>query len=130
MTDPDALGGGLPSFPAAPSGPDGGFDRDAYREHVGWLSGFGAAAPFTTCSSAASDFVPDLALEFHRARREAIPNELFDPFPAIRNRRKGCAVKESARRRGFDAGPVRPPLVDPTTREDGMPETLIGESGR
>lgn len=41
-----ALGAGLLSFPVTPFGPDGAFNANAYREHVGWLSGFEATALF------------------------------------------------------------------------------------
>ena len=35
-----ALGAGLLSFPVTPFGPDGGFNPEAYGEHVAWLAGF------------------------------------------------------------------------------------------
>jgi 5-dehydro-4-deoxyglucarate dehydratase len=41
-----ALGAGLLSFPVTPFGEDGGFNEKPYREHVGWLSGFGASVLF------------------------------------------------------------------------------------
>lgn len=40
------LGAGLLSFPVTPFGSEGRFNEQAYAEHVGWLSGFGAAALF------------------------------------------------------------------------------------
>jgi len=50
MTDPQeikaALGAGLLSFPVTPFGADGAFDPIPYREHISWLSGFGATALF------------------------------------------------------------------------------------
>ncbi|MDE1992070.1 MAG: 5-dehydro-4-deoxyglucarate dehydratase [Rhizobiaceae bacterium] len=41
-----ALGAGLLSFPVTPFDKDGGFNRDAYSDHVGWLSGFKASVLF------------------------------------------------------------------------------------
>lgn len=50
MTDPQdikaKLGSGLLSFPVTPFGADGEFNAAPYREHIGWLSGFEAAALF------------------------------------------------------------------------------------
>lgn len=92
-------------------------------------------AGFTTYSSAVFNFVPGLAIEFYdclragdRARCETILNEFFYPFMAIRNRQKGYAVsaiKAGVRLQGFDAGPVRSPLVDLTEEEMGLMENLI-----
>lgn len=97
-------------------------------------------AGFTTYSSAVFNFVPGLAVEFHRALRAgdrarcgAVLNDFFYPFMAIRNRQKGYAVsaiKAGVRLQGFDVGPVRPPLVDLTAEEEGMLEALIGEHSR
>jgi 5-dehydro-4-deoxyglucarate dehydratase len=47
---------------------------------------------------------------------------------AIRNRSKGyavAAVKAGVRLQGFDAGPVRAPLVDLTAEEEEMLAKLI-----
>ncbi|AVA25318.1 5-dehydro-4-deoxyglucarate dehydratase [Rhizobium sp. NXC24] len=41
-----ALGAGLLSFPVTPFGKDGNFNRAAYSDHVGWLSGFKASVLF------------------------------------------------------------------------------------
>lgn len=41
-----ALGAGLLSFPVTPFGADGAFNEAPYRDHVGWLSGFGASVLF------------------------------------------------------------------------------------
>lgn len=92
-------------------------------------------AGFTTYSSAVFNFVPQLAVDFYqalrggdRARCEAILNEFFYPFMAIRNRRKGyavAAIKAGVRLQGFNAGKVRPPLDDLTVEEEGMLEALI-----
>ncbi|WP_136634833.1 5-dehydro-4-deoxyglucarate dehydratase [Pseudooceanicola onchidii] len=41
-----SLGSGLLSFPVTPFGADGGFNRDVYEKHVGWLSGYPAATLF------------------------------------------------------------------------------------
>ena len=92
-------------------------------------------AGFTTYSSAVFNFVPALAQDFYkalragnRARTETILKEFFYPFMAIRNRQKGYAVsaiKAGVRLVGFDAGPVRAPLVDLTGEEEAMLQKLI-----
>jgi 5-dehydro-4-deoxyglucarate dehydratase len=41
-----ALGAGLLSFPVTPFDAQGAFNEGPYREHVGWLSGFGASVLF------------------------------------------------------------------------------------
>ncbi|WAP67798.1 5-dehydro-4-deoxyglucarate dehydratase [Jiella pelagia] len=92
-------------------------------------------AGFTTYSSAVFNFVPALAVDFYknlragnRARTEEILKGFFYPFMQIRNRQKGYAVsaiKAGVRRVGFDAGPVRPPLVDLSKAEEGMLADLI-----
>ena len=40
------LGAGLLSFPVTPFDADGRFNADVYGDHVGWLSGYEAAALF------------------------------------------------------------------------------------
>lgn len=92
-------------------------------------------AGFTTYSSAVFNFVPGLAIEFYKALRagqrvkcEEILNDFFYPFMTIRNRGKGyavSAVKAGVRLQGFDAGPVRAPLVDLTAAEENMMVQLI-----
>lgn len=97
-------------------------------------------AGFTTYSSAVFNFVPGLAVKFYKALRagerqtcERILKDFFYPFMAIRNRQTGYAVsaiKAGVRLQGFDAGPVRPPLVDLTDAEMAMMDTLIGPHKR
>ncbi len=92
-------------------------------------------AGVTTYSSAVFNFVPTLAVEFYgalragdRPRTETILKEFFYPFMEIRSRRKGYAVsaiKAGVRLAGYDAGPVRPPLVDLTEEESQMLARLI-----
>ena len=92
-------------------------------------------AGVTTYSSAVFNFVPGLAIEFYnelragnRARTEDILKGFFFPFMKIRNRSKGYAVsaiKAGVRLMGFEAGPVRAPLVDLTTEEMDMMATLM-----
>ncbi len=96
-------------------------------------------AGFTTYSSAVFNFVPALACEFYaalragnRARTEQILNDFFYPFMTIRNRNKGYAVsaiKAGVRIAGFEAGPVRAPLVDLTEQETAMLSDLIARAG-
>jgi 5-dehydro-4-deoxyglucarate dehydratase len=97
-------------------------------------------AGVTTYSSAVFNFVPGLANEFYVALRagnrttcERILIDFFYPFMAIRNRVKGYAVsaiKAGVRLQGFDAGPVRAPLVDLTDEELVMLDILIGSQKR
>jgi len=92
-------------------------------------------AGFTTYSSAVFNFVPALAVTFYdalkagrRDQTEAILNEFFYPFMAIRDRQKGYAVsaiKAGVRLVGIDAGGVRPPLTDLTVEEERMLADLI-----
>ncbi|MCC0022531.1 MAG: 5-dehydro-4-deoxyglucarate dehydratase [Nitratireductor sp.] len=97
-------------------------------------------AGFTTYSSAVFNFVPELAMEFYRAlragereRTEQILKDFFYPFMKIRNRQKGYAVsaiKAGVRLAGFEAGGVRPPLVDLTAEEEKMLAELVEKAGK
>lgn len=54
------------------------------------------------------------------------------PYSQIRNRRPGYAIsiiKAGARLVGFDAGPVRTPLVDCSEEEHSMLKALIDKLG-
>lgn len=92
-------------------------------------------AGFSTYSSAVFNFVPWLSNKFYaalqagdRATCEEILTSFFYPFMAIRSRQKGYAVsaiKAGVRLQGFDAGPVRAPLVDLTREEEAMLQALI-----
>lgn len=92
-------------------------------------------AGVTTYSSAVFNFVPRLAEEFfaelragNRARTDQILKDFFYPFIKIRDRRKGYAVsaiKAGVRLMGFDAGPVRAPLIDLNDEEVEMMSALI-----
>ena len=85
------------------------------------------AAGFTTYSSAVYNFIPKTAISFHAAVRQGngtvtdeLLRNLFLPYIALRNRRRGYAVsivKAGLRVVGRPAGPVRPPLVDLTGEE-------------
>jgi len=80
-----------------------------------------------TYSSAAFNFVPELAMQFYNSLREGdkhqvdrIMKEFYIPFVRLRNRQKGYAVsliKAGARIIGKDAGDVRAPLVMPTEKD-------------
>lgn len=97
-------------------------------------------AGFTTYSSAVFNFVPSLAVRFYKALRagdraacEAILNDFFYPFMALRARRKGyavSAVKAGVRLAGFEAGRVRPPLDDLTVEEEGILSDLMARHGQ
>lgn len=93
------------------------------------------AAGFTTYSSAVFNFVPELAVKFYAAVRahdrktcDDLLQRFFYPFMALRGRKAGYAVsliKAGVRLQGFDAGPVRAPLVDPTEAETAELKALI-----
>lgn len=93
----------------------------------------GAGMP--TYSSAVFNFVPETALRFHAAFSrgddatcEAMLRDFYYPFAAIRDRKSGYAVsaiKAGVRLRGFEAGPVRAPLMDLTDEEMGLMQQLI-----
>ena len=93
----------------------------------------GAGMP--TYSSAVFNFVPETALKFHRAFSagddatcEQMLRDFYYPFAKIRDRMQGyavAAVKAGVRLRGFDAGPVRAPLVDLNEEETEMMRGLI-----
>lgn len=92
-------------------------------------------AGVATYSSAVFNFVPEIALAFHKAfvaGDEATCNKLltefYYPFAAIRDRKTGfevSAIKAGVRMRGFAAGRVRTPLVDLTAEEDDLMRQLI-----
>ncbi|MEK9968614.1 MAG: 5-dehydro-4-deoxyglucarate dehydratase [Ferrovibrio sp.] len=90
-------------------------------------------------SSAVFNFIPKTAMEFYRAISAddtatwtKILDDFFMPYSKIRNRRPGYAVgiiKAGARLVGYDAGPVRTPLVDCSEEEHTMLKTLIDKMG-
>lgn len=93
----------------------------------------GAGMP--TYSSAVFNFVPETALEFHKAFTagddaacERLLRDFYYPFAKIRDRKTGYAVsaiKAGVRLRGFEAGHVRAPLTDLTGEEMEMMQDLI-----
>lgn len=90
-------------------------------------------------SSAVFNFIPKTAMEFYRAVAtddQATMGRLLDtfflPYLEIRNRKPGYAVsiiKAGAKIVGYDAGPVRPPLVDLSADESARLATLIHALG-
>lgn len=88
-----------------------------------------------TYSSAVFNFVPETALRFHAAFSAGddatcarMLTEFYYPFARIRDRKTGYAVsaiKAGVALRGFDTGPVRPPLTDLTKEERAMMAELI-----
>ncbi len=80
------------------------------------------AAGFTTYSSAVFNFIPLIAQRFYTAVRagdtrttDEMLRRFFDPYLALRNRKRGYAisiVKAGMRIVGRPAGPVRAPLTD------------------
>ncbi len=92
-------------------------------------------AGVATYSSAVFNFVPEIALAFHKAfvagddaTCDKLLTDFYYPFAAIRDRKTGyevAAVKAGVRMRGFAAGPVRSPLMDLTEEEDEMMRQLI-----
>lgn len=117
-------------------------DRFAYLGGLPTAEFF--AAPYKAMgvpvySSAVFNFIPKTAMEFCRAianEDTATVNRILDtffmPYSAIRNRRPGYAVsiiKAGVRLAGYDAGPVRPPLVDCSDEEHAMLKALIDKLG-
>jgi 5-dehydro-4-deoxyglucarate dehydratase len=90
-------------------------------------------------SSAVFNFIPKTAMDFYRAianddlaASTKILDDFFMPYSAIRNRRPGYAVsiiKAGARLVGYDAGPVRTPLIDCSEEEHAMLKALIDKMG-
>lgn len=89
----------------------------------------------STYSSAVFNFLPEMAMQFYVAvvkgdvkTTDRLLNDFFLPYIEIRNRRSGYAVsivKAGARLVGWDAGPVRTPLVDMSTQEHEDLRALI-----
>jgi len=92
-----------------------------------------------TYSSAVFNFVPETALSFHGAFScgddaacNALLREFYYPFAEIRDRQTGYAVsaiKAGVSLRGFETGPVRPPLVDLLPAERSLLAELIDGRG-
>lgn len=92
-------------------------------------------AGMATYSSAVFNFVPETALAFHNAFAagddetcERMLRAFYYPFARIRDRQSGYAVsaiKAGVALRGFETGPVRPPLTDLTPEEVDMMRDLI-----
>jgi 5-dehydro-4-deoxyglucarate dehydratase len=117
-------------------------DRFAYLGGLPTAEFF--AAPYKAMgvpvySSAVFNFIPRTAMDFYRAIAAddtatwtRILDAFFMPYSAIRNRRPGYAVsiiKAGARLVGYDAGPVRTPLVDCSEEEHKMLKALIDKMG-
>jgi len=91
-----------------------------------------------TYSSAAFNFVPELANHFYKSLRAGdhstvadITRKFFIPFVRLRSRKNGYAVsliKAGAKIIGKSAGDVRPPLSMPTQAEVKELEKIILES--
>jgi 5-dehydro-4-deoxyglucarate dehydratase len=90
-------------------------------------------------SSAVFNFIPRTAMEFYHAvaaddqpTMNRLLDQFFLPYLEIRNRRPGYAVsivKAGTRLAGYDAGPVRPPLVDLTAEESSRLAELMRALG-
>jgi 5-dehydro-4-deoxyglucarate dehydratase len=90
-------------------------------------------------SSAVFNFIPKTAIEFYEAIRtndtattERLIDNFFLPYLDIRNKKAGYAVsivKAGATLVGYDAGPVRAPLVDLTGQEREQLKALIDAQG-
>lgn len=98
------------------------------------------AAGFTTYSSAVFNFIPKMAQRFYKAVRsgdtkttDPLLRNFFEPYLALRNRRRGYAVsivKAGMRIVGRPAGPVRAPLTDLTDAEtEELRRIIIGGVG-
>lgn len=117
-------------------------DRFAYLGGLPTAEFF--AAPYKAMgvpvySSAVFNFIPRTAMDFYRAiarddsaAATRILDDFFMPYSQIRNRRPGYAIsiiKAGTRLVGFDAGPVRSPLVDCSEEEHSMLKALIDKLG-
>jgi 5-dehydro-4-deoxyglucarate dehydratase len=90
-------------------------------------------------SSAVFNFMPKLAMDFYhaianddRATQNRLIDDFFLPYLEIRNRKAGYAVsivKAGAKIAGYDAGPVRAPLIDLNEEEVAMLEKLMRAQG-
>lgn len=91
-----------------------------------------------TYSSAAFNFVPELANKFYTSLREGdtatvaeITRKFYIPLVRLRGRKNGYAVsliKAGAKIIGRSAGDVRPPLTMPTEAEVAELKTIIEQS--
>ncbi len=105
--DHDALksriGSGLLSFPVSPFRSDLSFDAERYREHVGWLSGFEAAALFA--AGGTGEFFSLTAAEVCEATRAA--KEASGEVPIIAGCGYGtamaCELAKGVEQAGADA---------------------------
>jgi len=89
-----------------------------------------------TYSSAVFNFVPETALEFFAAFSskddatcEKMLRDFYYPFARVRDRKTGYAVsaiKAGVALRGFDTGPVRPPLTDLSAEERDLLKDVVG----
>ena len=86
-------------------------------------------------SSAVFNFVPEISLGFYKALIEADSRRLHEyleifyrPFAELRDRKRGYAislVKSAVSLRGKSAGPVRPPLVNPSASDVAELKAII-----
>ena len=91
-----------------------------------------------TYSSAAFNFVPELANKFYKALRagdkttvEEITQKFYIPLVRLRGKKNGYAVsliKAGAKLIGKSAGDVRPPLTMPTEAEVAELKKIIEQS--
>jgi 5-dehydro-4-deoxyglucarate dehydratase len=91
-----------------------------------------------TYSSAAFNFIPELANHFYKSLRAGdtstvveITRKFFIPFVRLRSKKNGYAVsliKAGAKLIGKSAGDVRPPLTMPTAAEVAELERIILQS--
>ena len=92
-----------------------------------------------TYSSAAFNFVPELANKFYKSLRNGdtetvaeITKSFYIPLVRLRNKKPGYAVsliKAGAKLIGRSAGDVRPPLTMPTNAEVSELERIIRQNG-
>ena len=94
-----------------------------------------AAIGVARYSSAVHCFAPEIATRFHRALTEgddptmdALLTAFYLPLVALRDETPGFAVslvKAASRLRGYKAGPVRPPLAEPTPAQLARLEEIL-----
>lgn len=94
-----------------------------------------AGAGVYSYSSAIFNFAPEISWSFYRAltsgddaRHDELIEGFFEPFARLRNQKKGyniSLIKSGMNLVGRVAGPVRPPLIDPSTVHEAELQSII-----
>lgn len=94
-----------------------------------------AGARVHSYSSAVFNFVPEISWAFYEAlmggdgaRHDELLRGFFEPFARLRDQRLGynvSLIKTGVKLMGKTAGPVRPPLVDPTPDHETELQSIV-----